>query len=124
MPAAEVINRIIRTAKDRGAPGRDSEYGYGQVDPTAALTAEVPAVVNNPLDTSPPPGVSRFGNAPAAGQALSAPDGDAGGPVSARASGATAGWAIEPPAEPASGASGTWWSAGAFFLIVHAGRAA
>lgn len=117
MPAAEVINRIIKTAKDRGVAGHDSEYGYGEVDPTAALTAEVAVVVNNPLDTSPPPGVSRFGNAPAAGQALSAPDSDAGGPVSARASGATAGWAIEPSAEPSSGASGTWWFAGAFFLI-------
>jgi hypothetical protein len=61
--------------------------------------------------------VSRFGNAPAAGQALSAPDRGASGPVSARASGANAGWAIEPPAEPANEASGTWWSAGAFFLI-------
>jgi serine protease len=117
MPAAEVINRIIKTAKDRGAAGHDSEYGYGEVDPTAALTAEVAAVVRNPLDTNPPPGVSRFGNAPAAGQALSAPDSGAGGPVSARASGANAGWAIEPPAEPANDASGTWWSAGAFFLI-------
>jgi type VII secretion-associated serine protease mycosin len=74
MPAGEVVNRIIRTAKDLGATGRDSTYGFGLIDPTRALTADVPAVFDNPLDTSPAPGIARFGAAPVSGQAQSAPD--------------------------------------------------
>jgi serine protease len=73
MPAGEVINRLIRTADDRGAAGRDPEFGFGQVNPVAALTADVPFVTDNPLDTTPPPGVARFGSAPASGEAQSAP---------------------------------------------------
>src|SRR6185312_15829405 len=74
MPAGEVINRIIKTASDRGTPGRDSTFGFGVINPTGALTAEVPAVVDNPLDTAPPPGIARFGSAPVPGEAQSAPD--------------------------------------------------
>ncbi|MEV0901204.1 type VII secretion-associated serine protease mycosin [Actinoplanes sp. NPDC049802] len=74
MPAGEVVNRIIKTAQDRGDPGRDPEFGFGLVDPVAALTADVPQVIGNPLDTTPPPGVARFGSAPAPGQAQSAPE--------------------------------------------------
>jgi type VII secretion-associated serine protease mycosin len=47
--AATVVNRLIRTADDRGAKGRDNLYGFGVVDPVAALTADVPAVSANPL---------------------------------------------------------------------------
>jgi type VII secretion-associated serine protease mycosin len=116
MSAAEVINRIIRTAEDRGLPGRDDEYGFGMVDPTGALTDDVAPVSRNPLDTAPPPGVSRFGNAPAAGQAQSAPDNPTG-TVRARASGANAGWAIGegPPAAPRSG--NDWWAAALLFVL-------
>ena len=42
MSAAEVVHRMTATAIDRGVPGRDDEYGYGIVDPVAALTADVP----------------------------------------------------------------------------------
>jgi hypothetical protein len=42
MSAASVIRRLTETADDKGAPGRDSEYGYGIVNPYAALTANVP----------------------------------------------------------------------------------
>ena len=49
LDAANVINRLIRTAQDRGAKGRDLQYGFGLVDPVAALTASVPAVRGNPL---------------------------------------------------------------------------
>ena len=38
----EVVRRIALTATDNGKPGRDEEYGYGLVNPVAALTAEVP----------------------------------------------------------------------------------
>ncbi|MEU8048600.1 type VII secretion-associated serine protease mycosin [Micromonospora haikouensis] len=58
LDAANVVNRLIRTARDRGAPGRDPEYGFGGVDVLAALTATVPEVDGNPLLTgaSPKPG--------------------------------------------------------------------
>jgi type VII secretion-associated serine protease mycosin len=49
LPAADVINRLIRTADDAGAPGRDAQYGFGIVNPVKALTAEVPPVSANPL---------------------------------------------------------------------------
>jgi type VII secretion-associated serine protease mycosin len=49
MDAANVINRLIRTAADLGTPGRDDRYGFGLVDPLAAVTAEMEAVPENPL---------------------------------------------------------------------------
>jgi serine protease len=116
MPAAEVINRIIKTAKDRGVPGRDDVYGYGMVDPAAALTADVPAVFTNPLDTTPDPGIARFGSAPASGQAQSAPDNASGGTVGVRVSGANAGAAV-PGASAVAGSSRGWWAAGLLFLV-------
>lgn len=39
MSAAEVVDRLTRTAVDRGPKGRDEQYGYGQLDAIAALTA-------------------------------------------------------------------------------------
>ncbi|MEH1014076.1 type VII secretion-associated serine protease mycosin [Micromonospora sp. CPCC 206060] len=42
LPAQEVIHRLTATAVDKGAPGRDEEYGYGVLDIVAALTADVP----------------------------------------------------------------------------------
>ncbi|MCM0676776.1 type VII secretion-associated serine protease mycosin, partial [Micromonospora phytophila] len=49
LDAANVVNRLIRTARDRGPAGRDSQYGFGVVDPLAALSRSVPAVESNPL---------------------------------------------------------------------------
>jgi len=49
MDAANVINRIIKTATDRGPTGWDQQYGFGIVNPVAALTANVPTVHKNPL---------------------------------------------------------------------------
>jgi subtilisin family serine protease len=49
MNAASVINRIIRTATDKGAPGRDDVYGYGIVNAYDALTKDIPDVTENPL---------------------------------------------------------------------------
>ncbi|MFU8850718.1 type VII secretion-associated serine protease mycosin [Micromonospora sp. SL1-18] len=49
LDASNVINRIIKTARDAGPPGRDPQYGFGRINPTAALTANVPAVSANPL---------------------------------------------------------------------------
>lgn len=47
--ASNVINRIIRTATDRGPKGWDQRYGFGIVNPVAALTADVPTVGKDPL---------------------------------------------------------------------------
>ncbi len=116
MPAGEVVSRIVKTAKDRGPAGRDSEYGFGMVDPTGALTAEVPAVSTNPLDTAPPPGVARFGSAPVSGQAQSAPDPTAG-TVGARVPGANAGVAVTAGSRLEPDSSGGWWTAAALFLL-------
>jgi subtilisin family serine protease len=49
MDAANVINRLIRTADDKGPPGRDQRYGFGIVNPVRALTAEVARVGRSPL---------------------------------------------------------------------------
>ena len=55
LDAANVINRIIRTARDAGPAGRDPQYGFGRIAPVAALTADVPAVSENPLLGPTPP---------------------------------------------------------------------
>jgi type VII secretion-associated serine protease mycosin len=50
--AANVINRLIATAKDNGTPGRDPYFGFGSIRPVQALTANVPTVSTNPLLTA------------------------------------------------------------------------
>src|SRR5690606_5260354 len=47
--AANVINRIIATARDVGPEGHDAWYGYGLIDAGAAVTASVPPVTANPM---------------------------------------------------------------------------
>ena len=42
LSATEVVHRLTATATDKGPPGRDDQYGYGIVNPVAALTADVP----------------------------------------------------------------------------------
>ncbi|MDG4825018.1 S8 family serine peptidase [Asanoa sp. WMMD1127] len=49
LDAADVVNRLIRTARDTGRKGRDNQYGFGAIDPLAALTRSVPAVDAHPL---------------------------------------------------------------------------
>ncbi|MGK5441882.1 S8 family serine peptidase [Micromonospora sp. URMC 105] len=56
LDAPNVVNRLIRTAQDQGTKGRDHEYGFGAVDPVAALTRSVPAVSSNPLLAGAPAG--------------------------------------------------------------------
>ncbi|WP_157641546.1 S8 family serine peptidase [Longispora albida] len=50
---ASVINRIVRTVKDVGRPGRDDSSGFGIIDPVTSLTAAIPDVGVNPLSTQP-----------------------------------------------------------------------
>ena len=49
MSAAQVINRIITTAKPKGDGVPNAFYGYGILDAEAALSADVPVVETNPL---------------------------------------------------------------------------
>jgi type VII secretion-associated serine protease mycosin len=115
MSAGEVINRIIKTSRDRGPAGHDAEYGYGLVDPTGALTAEIPTVLRNPLDTTASPGIAGFGNAPASGQAQSAPD-NATGAAGRGRPGAHAGTAARAGDTGSAGAGHGWWAAGTLFV--------
>ncbi|WP_083752335.1 S8 family serine peptidase [Saccharothrix sp. ALI-22-I] len=78
MDAGNVVNRLIATATDLLAPGRDNATGFGQVDAVAALTADVPPVASNPL--APPPDTSSAVPPPSA-ESLPAPPDDAGSRV-------------------------------------------
>ncbi len=49
MSAKQVINRIVTTAKDAGAPGKDPLYGFGVLNAEAALKDSVPEAGSNPL---------------------------------------------------------------------------
>ncbi|WDZ88019.1 S8 family serine peptidase [Micromonospora cathayae] len=59
LSVAEVTHRLTATAVDKGAPGRDDEYGYGVIDLVAALTADVPPLAaespsaSAPVDVAP-----------------------------------------------------------------------
>jgi subtilisin family serine protease len=60
LDAANVINRLIRTARDLGPTGRDDRYGYGEINPVAAVSATVPVVRRNPLVAPKAPVVERL----------------------------------------------------------------
>lgn len=49
LDAANVINRVLATARPVSDTTPDPLYGYGLVDAYAALTADVPLVAGNPL---------------------------------------------------------------------------
>jgi hypothetical protein len=55
LSAAEILHRMEATAIDKGAPGRDPVYGYGVIDPMAALTADVPPLTSPTPEASPSP---------------------------------------------------------------------
>lgn len=44
----QIIERLTTTAVDKGATGRDRDYGFGVIDPVAALTASVPTASPTP----------------------------------------------------------------------------
>ncbi|MFI5844342.1 S8 family serine peptidase [Catenuloplanes sp. NPDC051500] len=77
MDANNVINRLIKTADDKGAKGWDGQYGDGIVDPVAALTADVPTVDRNPLLPKGDGGAAAS-QAPAQGQPADKEDGGLG----------------------------------------------
>jgi type VII secretion-associated serine protease mycosin len=49
LDADNVIQRVVATADDAGPPGADFSYGYGLVDATEAVSAEVATVTENPM---------------------------------------------------------------------------
>jgi membrane-anchored mycosin MYCP len=49
MSAEQVINRIVSTARDAGAPGKDPLYGFGVLNAEAALKDNIPEAAGNPL---------------------------------------------------------------------------
>lgn len=56
LSAAQVVDRLTSTAKDKGKKGRDDEYGHGELDLMAALTAKAPppfASPSPPMATAP-----------------------------------------------------------------------
>ena len=49
LDAANVIQRVLATAKDAGTQGTDPIYGFGLIDAAAAVSASVPSVTDNPM---------------------------------------------------------------------------
>lgn len=49
LDAANVINRIVATARDAGPAGADYTYGFGYLDAAAAVSSDVPQVSANPM---------------------------------------------------------------------------
>ncbi len=49
LDAANVINRVIRSARDVGPSGADFTYGFGLVDAEAAVEDDIAAVEENPM---------------------------------------------------------------------------
>lgn len=49
LDAANVINRVVATARDAGPAGVDFSYGFGYLDAAAAVSAPVAAVTANPM---------------------------------------------------------------------------
>lgn len=99
MSAANVVNRLVVTAEDYGPAGRDPVFGFGVVDPVAALTESVPPVPINPLDTRPWGGTAGLGPAPdsPAPAALATPTPTASGPPGGQPAGGAADGTADPP---------------------------
>jgi type VII secretion-associated serine protease mycosin len=56
LSGAEVIHRLTATAIDKGPPGRDDQYGYGELNLIGALTADVPPLEAASSSPGRPPG--------------------------------------------------------------------
>ncbi|MEV4824759.1 type VII secretion-associated serine protease mycosin [Micromonospora sp. NPDC049274] len=120
MPAGEVVNRLLATARDIGPTGRDDRFGYGVVDPVAALTADVPPVTVNPLDDLTSPGVVGFGPAPGSGD--SDPVSGAGGdPLGFTAPRQQTGWTARGAGVPDESAPEQLWTGVALFAALVTG---
>ncbi|OHX05269.1 type VII secretion-associated serine protease mycosin [Micromonospora sp. WMMB235] len=120
MSAGDVVNRLITTARDLGPTGRDDRFGYGLVDPVAALTADVPAVGHNPLDDNGSPGVVGFGPAPGDTRDTRAAAAGRGGDPLGRSS---EGWNARPAGQTDASAPERLWTGLALFVALVTGTA-
>ncbi len=120
MSAGDVVNRLISTARDLGPTGRDDRFGYGLVDPVAALTGDVPSVAHNPLDDNASPGVVGFGPAPGDGpDTRAAAAGRGGDPLGRTAEG----WTARPAGQTDVSAPERLWTGLALFVALVTGTA-
>ncbi|RKR89593.1 type VII secretion-associated serine protease mycosin [Micromonospora pisi] len=109
MSAADVVNRLVRTARDLGPAGRDDTFGFGLVNPLAALSEQVEAVPLNPLDDNLSPGEAGFGPAPGV-SAASGSGSHQTDQLKVAPPGGRIRWAAQPAGglEGATGQSGVW----------------
>jgi len=121
MSAGEVVNRLISTARDIGPTGRDDRFGYGLVDPVAALTADVPPVTSNPLDDNTSPGVVGFGPAPGLDQ--DNPVTGVGDPLGFTAPQHQTRWNARPAGAQDDTAPERLWTGAALFVALVTGAA-
>ncbi|WBB66024.1 type VII secretion-associated serine protease mycosin [Micromonospora sp. WMMD812] len=122
MSAGEVVNRLLATARDIGPTGRDDRFGYGLVDPVAALTADVPSVSGNPLDDNASPGVVGFGAAPGLDQGDPAA-GAGSDPLSLTAPRQQTRWTARPAGAQDDSAPERLWTGAAVFVALVTGAA-
>ncbi|MGC4852703.1 type VII secretion-associated serine protease mycosin [Micromonospora sp. DT4] len=122
MPAGQVVNRLLATARDIGPTGRDDRFGYGVVDPVAALTADVAPVTANPLDDLTSPGVVGFGTAPGSGDddPVSGAGSDPLGFTDPRQQ---TGWTARAAGVPADSAPERLWAGAVLFAALVTGAA-
>lgn len=118
MSAGAVVDRLIKTADDLGAVGRDDRFGYGLVDPVAALTATISAVARNPLDDAESPGEAGFGAAPGMAAATEATGNQ---PVDGQAPGSNAGWAAQQAGTAEHPRRGLLGAAAIVIVVIAAG---
>lgn len=123
MSAGDVINRMISTAKDLGPTGRDDRFGYGMVDPVAALTADVPAVGRNPLDDNDSPGVVGFGPAPGTTRDTRAATAQGGDPFGLAAPRQQTRWSARPAGQADDSTTERLWAGLALLVALVTGAA-
>ncbi|SCL62251.1 type VII secretion-associated serine protease mycosin [Micromonospora citrea] len=121
MSAGDVVNRLLTTARDIGPTGRDDRFGYGMVDPVAALDAEVSPVGRNPLDDQTSPGVVGFGPAPGSAQADVA--GAGGDPLGLAAPRRQTRWEAQPAGAHEETTPERLWTGAALFVALLTGAA-
>jgi type VII secretion-associated serine protease mycosin len=122
LPAGDIVNRLISTARDLGPTGRDDRFGYGLVDPVAALGADLPSPGHNPLDDNDSPGVVGFGPAPGAVRDARAAAGQGGDPLDASPP-HQARWSARAAGQAAGSAPERLWTGLALFVALVTGAA-
>ncbi|MET7748565.1 type VII secretion-associated serine protease mycosin [Micromonospora sp. NPDC005367] len=121
MSAGDVVNRLMSTARDLGPTGRDDRFGFGLVDPVAALTTDVPPVTGNPLDDNASPGVVGFGPAP--GREQSDRAAGFGDPLGHNVPQQQTRWTARPAGSQDDSAPERLWTGAALFVALLTGAA-